>query len=73
MAAKNEGSDMPMVVINNVNLLRNLVLNTAVRIPITNPSTIAMEMDTAAKSKVFGKASPKMSETFRLLWYDILK
>ena len=73
IAAKNEGSDMPMVVINNVNLLRNLVLMTAAKIPITRPKAIAIEMDTAAKSRVFGKASPKMSETFRLLWYDILK
>ena len=73
MAAKNEGNDMPMVVMKSVNLLRNLVLMTAVKIPITKPNAIAMEMDTAANSNVFGKASPKMSETFRLLWYDILK
>ena len=37
------------------------------------PKTIAMEMETAASSKVFGKASPKMSETLRLLWYDMRK
>ncbi len=73
MAAKNEGNDMPIVVMKSVNLLRNLVLNTAVRMPISNPNTMAMEMDTAAKSKVLGKASPKMSETLRLLWYDILR
>ena len=71
MAAKNEGNDMPIVVTKRVNLLRNLVLNTAVRMPMAKPQIMAMEMETAAKSKVFGKASPKMSETLRLLWYDI--
>ena len=71
MAAKNEGKDMPMVVMNSVNLLRNLVLITAVKMPMSKPKTMAMEMETAAKSKVFGKASPKMSETLRLLWYDM--
>ena len=73
MAAKNEGKDMPIVVMKSVNLLRNLVLITAVKMPITKPKIIAMEMETAASNKVFGKASPKMSETLRLLWYDIRK
>ena len=73
MAAKNEGNDMPMVVTKSVNLLRNLVLNTAVRTPINKPKSMAIEMDTAASNKVLGNASPKISDTLRLLWYDILK
>ena len=68
MAAKNEGNDMPIVVMNNVSLLMNLVLMTAAKMPIIKPKTMAMEMDTAANSKVLGKASPKISETLRLLW-----
>ena len=47
------------------------VLMTAAKMPIIKPKTMAIEIDTAANSKVFGKASPKMSETLRLLWYDI--
>ena len=62
---------MPIVVMKRVNLLRNLVLKTAVRMPMNSPKSMAMEMDTAANNKVFGKASPKISETFRLLWYDM--
>ena len=73
MAAKNEGNDMPIVVMKSVSLLRNLVLMTAAKMPMIKPNTMAMEMDTAANNKVFGKASPKMSETLRLLWYDMRK
>ena len=71
MAAKKEGSDMPMVVMNRVSLLRKFVFRMAVRMPMAKPRMKAMEMDTAARSKVLGKASPRMLETFRLLWYDM--
>ena len=71
MAAKNDGNDMPMVVMKSVSLLRNFVLMTAAKMPITKPNSMAMEMETAASNKVLGKASPKMSDTLRLLWYDM--
>ena len=73
MAAKKEGNDIPIVVMKRVNLLRNLVFNTAARMPMAKPKIMAMEMDTTARSSVFGKASPSTSETLRLLWYDIRK
>ena len=62
---------MPIVVMNKVSLFMNLVLMTAAKMPIISPKTKAMEIDTAANNKVFGKASPKTSETLRLLWYDM--
>ena len=43
--------DNEKVVINNVNLLRKLVLMTAVKMPITRPNSMAMEMDTAANNE----------------------
>ena len=73
MAAKNEGNDMPMVVMNKVSLFKKFVLKTAVRIPMAKPRMKAMEMDTTARSNVLGKASPRILETLRLLWYDILR
>ena len=67
MAAKKDGNDMPMVVINKVSLLRKLVFNMAVRMPINKPNIKAKEMETTANSKVLGNASPKMLDTLRLL------
>ena len=67
MAAKNDGSDMPIVVINNVKRFKKLEFTTAVSTPRSTPITKANKIDTKASIRVFGKASESIVPTGLLL------
>ena len=67
IAAKNEGNDIPIVVINNVKRFKKLLFTMAVSTPRSTPITKANKIDTNASIKVFGKASESIVPTGLLL------
>ena len=70
IAAKNDGSDIPIVVINNVKRFKKLLFTMAVSTPRSTPITNAKSIDTNASIKVLGKASESIVPTGLLLWYE---
>lgn len=72
IAAKKEGTDIPKTEKKRAILSNQLPLKTAHKTPIVIPTIMAKNMETTAKSAVFGKASDKISITCRLLWYERL-
>ena len=68
MAAKNEGSDIPITEMRSENLSNRLFLKSAQKIPIKTPINIAKPIDTVARINVFGNVSVKISLTFFFVW-----